>query len=61
MHAKVTFEQSTKLAESLIRGEPNRHKIVATRVADRVREFGVSTANVSPDLVSRCSRLTCNC
>jgi len=39
MPAKVTFEQAAKLAESLVRGEPNRKKIVATQIADRVREL----------------------
>lgn len=39
MPAKVTFEQATKFAESLLRGEPNREKIVATQIADRVREL----------------------
>lgn len=39
MPAKVTFEQATKFAESLMRGEPNRKKIIATQIADRVREL----------------------
>ena len=39
MPAKVTFEQATKFAESLLRGEPNREKIVATQISDRVREL----------------------
>jgi pyruvate dehydrogenase (quinone)/pyruvate oxidase len=39
MPAKVTLEQAAKLAESLVRGEPNRKKIVATQIADRVREL----------------------
>lgn len=39
MPAKVTLEQAAKLAESLVRGEPNRSKIVATQIADRVREL----------------------
>jgi len=39
MPAKITFEQATKFAESLVRGEPNRDKIIATQIADRVREL----------------------
>jgi pyruvate dehydrogenase (quinone)/pyruvate oxidase len=39
MPAKVTFDQATKFAESLMRGEPNRKKIVATQIADKVREL----------------------
>ena len=39
MPAKVTFEQATKFAESLLRGEPNREKIIATQISDRVREL----------------------
>jgi pyruvate dehydrogenase (quinone)/pyruvate oxidase len=39
MPAKVTLEQAAKLAESLLRGEPNRSKIVTTQIADRVREL----------------------
>ncbi len=39
MPAKVTLEQATKFAESLVRGEPNRKKIVATQIADKVREL----------------------
>jgi pyruvate dehydrogenase (quinone)/pyruvate oxidase len=39
MPAKVTLEQATKFAESLMRGEPNRDKIVATTIADKVREL----------------------
>ena len=39
MPAKVTFEQAAKFAESLVRGEPNRKKIVATQIADKVREL----------------------
>jgi len=31
--------QATKFAESLMRGEPNRKEIVATMVADKVREL----------------------
>lgn len=39
MPAKVTLEQAAKFAESLARGEPNRHKIVATQISDKVREL----------------------
>ena len=39
MPAKVTLEQATKFAESLVRGEPNRDKIVATQISDKVREL----------------------
>lgn len=39
MPAKVTLEQASKFAESLVRGEPNRDKIVATQISDKVREL----------------------
>jgi pyruvate dehydrogenase (quinone)/pyruvate oxidase len=39
MPAKVTIEQAAKFAKSLVRGEPNRDKIVATQISDRVREL----------------------
>lgn len=39
MPAKVTLEQATKFAESLVRGEPNRDKIIATQISDKVREL----------------------
>jgi pyruvate dehydrogenase (quinone) len=39
MPPKVTFDQTKKFAESLARGEPNRRKIVATVLADKVREL----------------------
>ena len=39
MPAKVTFDQAAKFAESLLRGEPNREKIIATQISDRVREL----------------------
>ena len=39
MPAKVTFDQATKFAESLLRGEPDRGKIISTAVADKVREL----------------------
>ena len=39
MPAKVTLEQAAKFAESLMRGEPNRSKIIATQISDKVREL----------------------
>jgi pyruvate dehydrogenase (quinone) len=39
MPAKITFEQATKFTESLVRGEPNRKKIIATQISDKVREL----------------------
>jgi pyruvate dehydrogenase (quinone) len=36
---KVTVDQATKFAQSLIRGEPNRKKIALTVLGDRVREL----------------------
>jgi pyruvate dehydrogenase (quinone) len=36
---KVTAKQAAKLAQSLLRGEPNREKIIATVLEDRVREI----------------------
>ena len=39
MPAKVTLEQAAKFTESLVRGEPNRKKIIATQIADKVREL----------------------
>lgn len=39
MPTKVTLEQATKFAESLVRGEPNRNKIIATQISDKVREL----------------------
>jgi pyruvate dehydrogenase (quinone) len=39
MPAKVTLDQATKFAQSLIRGEPNRKKIALTVFGDRVREL----------------------
>jgi pyruvate dehydrogenase (quinone) len=39
MPAKVTLDQATKFAQSLVRGEPNRQKIALTVVGDRVREL----------------------
>ena len=37
--AKITFDQATKFAESLARGEPNRAKIAWTVLSDKVREL----------------------
>jgi pyruvate dehydrogenase (quinone) len=37
--AKVTLDQATKFATSLLRGEPNREKIALTVLGDRVREL----------------------
>jgi pyruvate dehydrogenase (quinone)/pyruvate oxidase len=39
MPAKVKASQAAKLAEALIRGEPNRSKIVLTTAHERVREL----------------------
>lgn len=39
MPAKIEPKQALHLAESLIRGEPNREKIAATIAADVVREL----------------------
>jgi pyruvate dehydrogenase (quinone) len=39
MPPKVTFDQATKFAESLARGEPNRKEIVSTLLADKIREL----------------------
>ncbi|KOP24807.1 pyruvate oxidase [Hapalosiphon sp. MRB220] len=36
---KITLNQAAKFAESLIRGEPNREKIILTAVSDKVREL----------------------
>jgi pyruvate dehydrogenase (quinone) len=36
---KVTVEQATKFAQSLLRGEPNRERIAWTVLGDRVREM----------------------
>jgi len=37
--AKITLDQATKFATSLMRGEPNREKIALTVLGDRVREL----------------------
>jgi pyruvate dehydrogenase (quinone)/pyruvate oxidase len=39
MPPKITFEQARKFASSIIKGEPNREKIVMTVIADRVRKL----------------------
>ena len=39
MPAKITVEQATKFARSMLRGEPNREKIALTVLGDRVREL----------------------
>jgi pyruvate dehydrogenase (quinone) len=39
MPAKITLEQATKFARSMLRGEPNREKIALTVLGDRVREL----------------------
>jgi pyruvate dehydrogenase (quinone)/pyruvate oxidase len=39
MPAKVKAGQAAKLAEALVRGEPNRSKIVLTTAHERVREL----------------------
>jgi pyruvate dehydrogenase (quinone)/pyruvate oxidase len=37
--AKITLDQATKFAQSLVRGEPNRERIALTVLGDRVREL----------------------
>ncbi len=39
MPPKITLDQATKFAQSLVRGEPNRDKIALTVLSDRVREL----------------------
>jgi pyruvate dehydrogenase (quinone)/pyruvate oxidase len=39
MPPQATLEQAAKLAESLIRGEPNGRKILSTIIEDKVREL----------------------
>jgi pyruvate dehydrogenase (quinone)/pyruvate oxidase len=39
MPPRITTKQAQKFAESLLRGEPNRGKIIATVAEDRVREL----------------------
>jgi len=35
----VSLKQAAKLARSMMRGEPNREKIIATVLRDKVREI----------------------
>jgi pyruvate dehydrogenase (quinone)/pyruvate oxidase len=37
--AKITLDQATKFAQSLIKGEPNREKIALTAISDVVRQL----------------------
>ena len=39
MPAKITRDQATRSAQSLMRGEPNREKIALTALADLVSEL----------------------
>ncbi len=39
MPPKITLEQATKFAQSLLRGQPNREKIALTILSDKVREL----------------------
>jgi pyruvate dehydrogenase (quinone) len=39
MPPKITRDQATKFAKSLIRGEPNREKIALTVLSDKIREL----------------------
>ena len=39
MPAKITLDQATKFAESLISGQPNRSKIALTVVEDKIKEL----------------------
>ena len=39
MPPKITAQQAVKLAESLVRGDPNREKIVKTIAGDEFREL----------------------
>ena len=39
MPPKATADQAAKLAEAMIKGTPNRRKIVLTLAADKVREL----------------------
>jgi pyruvate dehydrogenase (quinone)/pyruvate oxidase len=39
MPAKIKASQAIKLAEALVRGEPNRMKIAVTSAHDTVREL----------------------
>jgi pyruvate dehydrogenase (quinone) len=37
--AKITLDQATKFAHSLIKGEPNREQIALTVFGDKMREL----------------------
>jgi len=39
MPPKVKLDQTAKLAESLVRGPPNREKIALALLSDKVREL----------------------
>jgi pyruvate dehydrogenase (quinone) len=39
MPPKISLKQAAKLAESLMRGQPNREKIIATVLRDKVRQI----------------------
>jgi pyruvate dehydrogenase (quinone)/pyruvate oxidase len=39
MPAKIKASQAVKLAEALLRGEPNRSKIAITNAHDKIREL----------------------
>ena len=39
MPARIKASQALKLAEALVRGEPNRSKIALTNAYDKVREL----------------------
>jgi hypothetical protein len=39
MPPKVSLKQATKLAKSLMRGQPNREKIIATVLRDKVHRL----------------------
>jgi pyruvate dehydrogenase (quinone)/pyruvate oxidase len=39
MPAKIKASQALKLAEALVRGEPNRSKIAITNAHDKIREL----------------------
>jgi pyruvate dehydrogenase (quinone) len=39
MPPKITFDQATKFAQSLARGQPHRGKIALTVLSDKVREL----------------------
>ena len=39
MPPKTTIKQATRLAEALMKGEPNRETILTTLIRDKVREM----------------------